>query len=85
MTPSKCVEVESGESHDGVIDVFLVWNQDLTRLVPDKRKVVVARTEGSKLRRAGSKQRSVLDIRIVLWRVGDEVMDIVGRFPPSKG
>ena len=35
------------------------------------------------LRGTGRKQRYVLNIGIVFGRVGDEMMDVMGRFPPS--
>jgi hypothetical protein len=83
VTPAKDVEVESSDSHDGVVGVFLVWDQDCTGFVPDESKVVVGWFDIAELGWACSEKGSVLNIGIVFWWIGDEVMNVVRRLPPS--
>ena len=67
MTPTEDVEVESSNSHDGVVCVLLVWDQDCTCFVPDESKVVVGGFDVAELGGTSSKQGSVLNIGIMLW------------------
>ena len=84
MAPTEDIEIESSNSHDGVVGIFLVRDQDCTSLVPDKDKVVIGGFGIAELRWASSKEGSVLDIGIVFGRVGDEVVDVMRRLPPSN-
>ena len=85
VTPPEDVQIESSDGHDRVVGVLLKGYQQLARLVPDKHGIAIRRAHASELRWAGGGQGYVLDIRIVLGRVGDEMMDVVTRLPPSDG
>jgi len=67
VTPTEDVEVESSDSHDGVVGVLLVWDQDCTCFVPDESEVVVGGFDVAELGWASSEQGSVLNIGVVFW------------------
>jgi hypothetical protein len=67
VTPTENVEIESSDSHDGIVRVFLVWDQDCTSFVPDEGKVVVGGFDVAELGGACSEKGSVLNIGIVFW------------------
>lgn len=61
-------------------------NNDGGRGIPDHDEAIVVR-RGQRLEkgRAGGEEREVLNIGIVLGVIRDEMVDIVGRFPPANG
>lgn len=85
VAPTEDVQVEPGDGHDRVIRVLLVRNHQLARLVPHIGEIVVRRVRIPELGRAGGKDGDVLGVRVVFGRVGDEVMNVVRRFPPADG
>ena len=82
VQPGEEVEVEAGDAHDGVVGVFLVGYEEGRGRVPGEGEVVVGGVQRVEEGRAGDEERDVLDVRVVLRVVGDEVVDVVAAFPP---
>lgn len=66
MQPREKVEIEASHGHDGVVYVFLVWDNEISSSVPDEDKVVVVGgPKRSKERRTGGEERDILDVWVV--------------------
>ena len=86
MAPGEEVEIEPREGHDGVVRVLLVREEDLARRVPGELKVLVESGDDAfDVGGRGGEEGRVLDVRVVLGHVGDEVVHVVGRLPPADG
>ena len=86
VAPGEDIEVEAGEGHDGVVGVFLVREEDFARAVPGELKVLVeSRDDALDVGRGGGENGRVLNVRVVLGHVGDEVVHVVRRLPPADG
>lgn len=83
MSPAEQVQVEASDGHDGVVGVLLIRQKNLACPIPHKGEFVIGRKDAAELRGARSEKRSVLDVRVVLGCVGDEVVHVMGRFPPA--
>lgn len=83
MQPGEHVEVEARERHYRVVGVLLVGDHEVTGRVPDETPVVEGAENGFHVGRSGGKERNVLDVRVVFGHVGDEVVNVVRRFPPA--
>ena len=84
MQPGEEVQVKSRDTHDGVVSICLITNSEVGEGVPSIGKVVVAGMQGFEEKRGGGEERHVLDVRVVFWVVGHEVMDVVARLPPPN-
>ncbi len=86
MQPREEIEIESGDGHDGIIEILLPRNQNLGRPVVDYDKVFIVRG-GDGLEEAWrrGKEREVLDVRIVSRVVSGKMMDVVRALPPPDG
>lgn len=84
MQPTKEVKVESSQSHDRVVDVFLVGYHHVASRIPNELEVVEGREDRLEVGRGDGEERDILDIRVMLGHVGDEVMYVVRGFPPSN-
>lgn len=78
------VEVEATEHHDGIVEVVLVRNKELSRPVKDHFLLMVGREEALEDASRHGKEGQVLDIGVVDRVVGDNVVDVVRLFPPSN-
>lgn len=83
MQPAEEVQVESCQSHDRVVEVLLVGNQEIACGIPYKLEVVEGGQDGLHVGRRCGEQRDVLDIRVVLRHVGNEMVYVVAGFPPA--
>jgi len=63
---------------------MLVLDQKLCCGVESHISVVVGRTQGSEKSMRDGEKRHVLNVRIVLGRVGDYVMHVVSPLPPTE-
>jgi hypothetical protein len=83
VQPRQHVEVEPGKGHDRVVCVLLDRDHEVGGAVPGEGEVVERGEDGFHIRRGGGEERRVLDVGVVLGRVGDEVVHVVGRLPPA--
>ena len=85
MAPGENVEVEAGDSHDGVVSVLLPRHSELGEFVPYVGEVVIRGVHVAQKRRGGGEEGDVLDIWVVFGGVCDEVVDVVAALPPADG
>lgn len=83
MHPAEEVQVESCQSHDWVVEILLVGNQEIACGIPYKLKVVEGGKDRLHVGRRCREERDVLDIRVVLRHVGNEMVHVVAGFPPA--
>ena len=69
MEPRQKVEVEAGESHDGVVGVGLVGDHDVGHSVPDEGEIVVVGDDALEEIGRRGKDGHVLNVRVALLGV----------------
>mmetsp|Transcript_60553 Transcript_60553/g.162449 ORF Transcript_60553/g.162449 Transcript_60553/m.162449 type:complete len:372 (-) Transcript_60553:13-1128(-) len=80
------VEVEPGEGHDREVEPVLLGDQQLAdaAVLELHHPEVVLGVQGLEEPGVHGEDREVLDVRVVLQAVGDDVVDVVGCLPPSN-
>lgn len=84
MKPGQHVQVESGKSHDGVVGVLLVRNNQVGCLVPGEGEFVESAEGVSEVRWCCAEQRNVLKVGVVLRHVRYEMVHVVRALPPAN-
>lgn len=100
VKPREEIEVEASDSHDGVVGILLVGDEEVGGGVPNKGEVVVAGVDRLEEGGGSGEEGDVLNIGVVFLRVlemkrrqktktygivGDKVVDVVTALPPSDG
>lgn len=84
VLPAEAVKVEAAEEEDWVVEVVLVFQQELGSCVELHDALVVGAAQVGEETVRDGEERHVLDIRVVFSRVCHNVMNIVIAFPPSQ-
>lgn len=83
VLPAEDVEVEAAEAEDGVVEVMLVWEDEFCEWVVSHDAVVVCRAKTLEEAMRDGEEGNMLDVWIVCWAVGYDVMDVVVTLPPA--
>jgi len=83
VLPGQDVEVEATECQNGVVKVVLVWQNEFGECIVSHDAVVICRAKAFEKAMRDSKEGDMLNIRIVSWAVGDNVVNIVVALPPA--
>ena len=78
------VQVEPGNAHDDVVEVVLVRYEEASGSVVDEPLAVVRREELAEDAFVDCEKGKVLNVGVVLDRVANNVVHVVGLFPPSE-
>jgi len=79
------VEVEASESHDGEVEIVLNGQQHALPLAEGEDLVVIVAGERTEEIGVDGEEGQVLNVGIVLDRVGDNVVNVVSSLPPLGG
>lgn len=83
VVPREKVEVEASNGQDGVVSVGLSADDELGKGVVLHDPIIVGRSQVSQKPMADGEKGQVLDIRVMLWGIGDDVMNVVAPLPPA--
>lgn len=84
MQPPQEVKIESGQSHDRVVRVLLVRDHEVRGGIPYELEIVERGQDGLEVGWRSSEEGDVLDVRVVFWHVGNEMVYVVRRLPPPN-
>ena len=84
VRPAEAVEVEATEGEDGVVEVLLVADDEAGKEVVVHDALIVGGTEGGEEAVGDGEEGHVLDVGVVLWGVGYDVVDIMVVLPPAE-
>ena len=83
VLPGEDVEIEATEAQNRIVEVVLVREHEFREWVVSHDAVIICRTKALEEAMRDGKEWNVLDIRIVIGTVGDDVVDIVVALPPA--
>lgn len=81
--PGQTVEVETAQHQDRVVQPVLHGDGDFGHSVEFHDAVVVSRSQALEKAWGDGEERHVFDVRVVLGRVGDDVVHVVVPLPPA--
>lgn len=82
--PAQAVQVEAAKGQDRVIQPGLVAHDELGKGIVLHDAVVVGRAERGEEAMGDGEEGHLFDVRIVLGRVGDDVVHVVAALPPAE-
>ena len=85
VQPRQGIEVEARQSHDGVVCVFLVGDEEVGGGVPDEGEVIERAENRFHVCGGCGEEGHVLEIGVVLGHVSDEMVHVVRGLPPADG
>ncbi|KAI7288067.1 fatty acid desaturase [Hortaea werneckii] len=85
VRPGEDVEIEAAEGEERVVHEVLVFKHELGDGVVRHDAVVVGALETAEEAVRDGEERHVLDVRVVLGAVRDDVVDVMVAFPPAAG
>ena len=85
IRPAEAVEVEAAEGEDRVVEIVLVADGAAGKEVVVHDAFVVGGTQGGEEPVRDGEEGHMLDVRVVLRGVGDDVVDVVVVLPPAEG
>ena len=81
--PALDVEIEAAKKEDRVVKIMLDLDSMLCENIEGHNAVVIGAIERVKKAVRDGKERHMLDVRIMLRRIGDDVVHVVTALPPA--